>query len=297
MERLLTLKHFCETIDVDALTEMVLSPAEWSRVEQVLAVLGPFNTFTKKLQSTTTTLSDFYGYWMLIRIKLSQAEDSLSRDLLDEMNRYHEMLMENPVILASIYLDPRYQRGLKEKKSLAIAFLVELYSRIERVEAKTITSSAVTDGGVEEESDCDGNRIYEDLENYLNACQSIDQTSCIDVDERLRIEALLRQFWNVRAPLQTSVLSFWEKNKMEMPILYKLAAVMNAIPPTQTTVERAFSALALTLTSHRTRLGDTALQNILLLRLNNDLYDKDTSNSDDFIETFGESSTEQATQS
>lgn len=44
-----------------------------------------------------------------------------------------------------------------------------------------------------------------------------------------------------------------------------------AIPPTQASVERTFSALALVLTSHRTNLGDEILENILLVRLNHDL--------------------------
>lgn len=62
------------------------------------------------------------------------------------------------------------------------------------------------------------------------------------------------------------------KKKKSLPELYKLASVVYAIPPTQSTVERAFSSLPIVLTSHRTRLGSDVLQNIFLIRLNNKHY-------------------------
>lgn len=58
-----------------------------------------------------------------------------------------------------------------------------------------------------------------------------------------------------------------------MPELYRLASVIHSVPPTQTTVERTFSALALILTPLRTNLFDTALENILSLRLNRELFE------------------------
>lgn len=56
------------------------------------------------------------------------------------------------------------------------------------------------------------------------------------------------------------------------PVLYKLASVVHAVPPTQTTIERAFSAMALILTHLRTNLSDNNLVNILMIRLNRELF-------------------------
>lgn len=58
-----------------------------------------------------------------------------------------------------------------------------------------------------------------------------------------------------------------------------------AIPPTQTAVERVFSALALVLTSHRTNLGDEILENILLVRLNHNLLSTSGSEPNENVDT------------
>lgn len=83
------------------------------------------------------------------------------------------------------------------------------------------------------------------------------------------MKAIIESFDNlVIEPIQTPVLDFWKRMKLQLPELYKLSTVVMAIPPTQTTVERAFSALAMVLTSRRTRIGDEILQSILLVRFN-----------------------------
>lgn len=273
LQRLLQLRPFCsDTQHRYILGDAFIEGEDWAQVSSTVQILQLFNKYSKKLQSTSTTLSDFYGYWIIIRIKLSQAQDSFSLNLLQEMNRYNDLLMENPVILSAIYLDPRYQRGIKEKKSLAIEFLASLYSKIDRVTTENLNqSNAVQEEiGNQEESDS-----YEDLNKYLDACITADSSTRAEivVEEKERMKLLLEDFWNVRAPLNSSILDFWEKNKNSRPELYKLATVIFAVPPTQTTVERAFSTLALTLTSHRTKMSDDTLQNILLIRLNIGLED------------------------
>lgn len=250
------------------LRDILLTPEEWSLVSETTSILIIFNVYATKLQSTITTLSDFYGFWMILRIKLSKADNLFSQNLLQEMDKYQDWLMENPILLASLYLDPRYQRGLKDKKSLAIDFLLDLYARQMRI--KNMNNSARSTTVVEEANDEIDSSSFEDLENYLQACQAnvlfneVQELS----DRNVEVKTLLDQFWNVRAPLQTSVLDFWETNKINRPELYELACILNAIPPTQSTVERCFSMLALTLTSRRVRLGDDCLQNIMLVKLN-----------------------------
>lgn len=82
------------------------------------------------------------------------------------------------------------------------------------------------------------------------------------------IEQVIRKFDGQKEPLNTSVLDFRKKNRLNENELYKLSSVLFAIPPTQTSVERAFSSLALVLTPHRTLLSDDTLENILLIRTN-----------------------------
>lgn len=95
-----------------------------------------------------------------------------------------------------------------------------------------------------------------------------------NLSEKERITQILNDFNGKELSLTESVLNYWKKNKNNLPELYKLASVMMAISPTQASVERVFSALALVITSHRTNLGDKIMENILLTRLNHDLFVK-----------------------
>lgn len=68
------------------------------------------------------------------------------------------MLIESPLVISAVYLDPRYQRALKDKKSFAVNFLVGLY---EYKKASAAIEIEQTCG-----NDSDGS--YEELMDYLN---------------------------------------------------------------------------------------------------------------------------------
>ena len=55
---------------------------------------------------------------------------------------------------------------------------------------------------------------------------------------------------------------------MEIPLLYEASQVVFAVPATQVSVERAFSALKLILQPQRVHLNSKSLQNILFVRFN-----------------------------
>lgn len=71
-----------------------------------------------------------------------------------------------------------------------------------------------------------------------------------------------------------NVWEHWIARKHTHPELYEVATVVLAAPSSQASVERAFSALALVLTDLRTALNDSTLANILIIKLNKDLYQK-----------------------
>lgn len=76
------------------------------------------------------------------------------------------MLIENPLVLGTVYLDPRYQRTLGTKKSIAVTFLADLYARIVRIEAGNDELIAV-----ETRNECQSDEedlSYEELNAYLS---------------------------------------------------------------------------------------------------------------------------------
>lgn len=236
----------------------MLTDLEWTHLENCISILKPFQKYSTQLQSEKATLSDFFGYWLLLKVSLERKTDTLSINLLKHMNNRHDMLMNNPVLVACVYLDPRFQRAIPNQKQLAIEMLKSIYSRIEAVDKEEVGQHA------NDEENKSSDSLEGDLLQYLDACSTAYDTSDID--------AKIRSFDNVPPEqIKTSVLEYWANRQKDLPELYKLASVVLAIPPTQCTVERAFSALALVLSSRRAKLGDTVLANILLVRFNFDL--------------------------
>lgn len=226
-------------------------------MDECIATLEPFKKYSLKLRNETCTLSDFFGYWMALRFKLSSKSDDFSAELLSQMNARHDMLMKNPAVIAAVYMDPRYQRTLTDEKSLAVEVLVSIYSRLQ---ASLNKNDQVSD----EAEECDDIDVM--FQRYLDTCgRRVDEPN-------QDIKAIIRSFDNfIVEPIQTPVLGFWKRMQLQLPELYEISTAIMAIPPTQATVERAFSSLGLILTSRRTRIGDEILQNILMIRFNKNL--------------------------
>lgn len=273
--RLLELKPFCLSDDHHELLEdLSLCDAEWEEVQELVEILSPFNKYSKKLQSVQLALSDFFGMWTSLRIKLAKSSDDFSSVVIEQMNKYHTVLMDNPLTVASIYLDPRYQRSLTaDKKDLARKVLADLYVRLNKIEdIECSNENNVTEPTelADLNNDCDSE---DEMNEYLNACESAggsirEPIRMRDGNDLQFVKQRLMDFDGSIAPLSTNIFTHWNNLKSDWPEIYRLASVILAIPPTQTTVERAFSALAVVFTSLRTKLSDKSLQDILLVRLN-----------------------------
>jgi hAT family C-terminal dimerisation region len=72
---------------------------------------------------------------------------------------------------------------------------------------------------------------------------------------------------------EVNVVEYWEKKRYTHPEMYGLSQLAFAVPPTQVSVERAFSALRLILTYLRYNLAPQLLEDLLLVKLNFDLID------------------------
>lgn len=77
-----------------------------------------------------------------------------------------------------------------------------------------------------------------------------------------------------RQPHNYDVRKHWLARKHTHPELYAVATVVHSVPSTQVSVERSFSALALLLSNIRTGLSDEALEEILIIKLNKDVFEK-----------------------
>lgn len=275
--RLLELKEFCfslidDAVNLKKIDSYLLSESEWTAVERLVSILKPFYNCTIKLQSENCTLSDFYGYWLSISHKLTTITHypDFIEKLKNQMNDYQNRLLDNPVLISAVYLHPRYQRSLpREKRQIAVLFLSGLYRKAISFESEENTVN-------DQQPDAD---IDESFIEFLESlgCDGAGNERTTQSESEIRnhldINTLLKNFNGIQVNLGVAVLDFWKMNKTTRPELFKLAQIIFAVPPTQTSVERAFSVFAIIFTPRRNQLGDRVLQDILLVRLNSDMFE------------------------
>lgn len=272
---------FCDSLKQNSnhkkIQKFLLADAEWKDMEEIMKVLRPFARQTARLQSPNITLSDFYGFFLVLQIRTRKHNNSdLAKNLLKEMDGRKAVLLENKSMLAAVFLDPRYKIALQtdRMRNDAIERLIDIHDRLRTVENPVDVNSSRENAVVNQtnnNTDTEEESSFDEIQAELMNIPPIQTSSSCSNHQNTRtlsIEQQLREFFELPSHNIESITNFWEENKEKMPDLYKISNVIFGIPPTQVTVERAFSALALILSHLRTRLSDTNLENILLIRLN-----------------------------
>lgn len=236
---------------------------------EVVDVLQTVYDATMAIQNPAFTLSEFYCCWIRIQMRLQRMKSNASKltdlahNLLENLKNRKSALLKHPAMLCSIFLDPRVHRELVSdavEYKIAKMTLADLNERIFK-----------TKGEPSKEVDVNEN---DSLEEYFNQQVELVQNNAEQYRRTQFMESLDHFHRSVEImkfePIQT-ILEFWEKNKLLFPALYDVACVINAIPPSQATVERAFSTLKFVFGVHRTMLDQGRLEDILMIKLNADM--------------------------
>jgi hypothetical protein len=102
------------------------------------------------------------------------------------------------------------------------------------------------------------------LQQYVSRPQASNSASPPKMSTHRRIDRLKLN----QKGLGINVSEYWKSRKFLDSDLYALYEIVFSIPPTQVSVERAFSALRLVLTYLRFNLCSSILEDILLIKLN-----------------------------
>lgn len=263
--------------------------AKWSILQEMVAILKIPYESTVKLQTADYTMSDFYGNWNVMKVRLSKLQKKssdttqLAANLVQTLEKRRAQLLDNTVMMATTFLDPRFKTDIEtepEKVHLVKLFLADLNQRVKSGKSAEKTSSEENEM---EMSSSDDDDDYTLLDKYY-AKKGLQSTSILecttarstDITESSNDEtAILQEIESyqqittgIRLKSRESVLNFWQGQKTTLPLLYEIAKIIYAIPPTQATVERAFSALNIIFDKSRCNLRQELLENILLLALN-----------------------------
>lgn len=275
-------EYFAQT---DKSCELLLR--KWCVLEDMKNVLHiPYLT-TVILQKNDFTLSDFYGCLQIIELKLKQIIQSpkckrkqLAQSLQRCIHDRKPKLVETPLMICALFLDPRYKYAIDsdhEKVQLAKLTLEHIWDRF--------LSSSLSNETEQETSIVDATpddnmaKYYEELDLHLNeslGLESIGHCSSSSTTrshgKRSIIDAISRYEKSVlglRMKSSESIHSFWETKREEFGSeLYEIACIVFAIPPTQASVERDFSALKYMFTDKRYNLRPDLLESLLMIHLN-----------------------------
>lgn len=150
--------------------------ATFKTVEQKMPIIReaikilkvPFEV-TKMLQKPDITLSDFYGACLMMREKLKffknkqEKRTNLAEHLLSAFENRRSKMLDNQLMIASVYLDRRYSSELTENHiGLAKLFLSNLWERLRNLRNKIIDSPVVIEEQtISLESDDEDNFTFE----------------------------------------------------------------------------------------------------------------------------------------
>lgn len=250
---------------------------KWRTLDELIYILKiPYNA-TISLQRRDFTLSDTFGIWIGVKLHLKKVVDAkisktkLDITMLNKLDSRNECIFEHPAMKAAIYLDPRYRRVVTQSQTsvdAAKVFLLSLHRRLEFLKnrsANEIATETDLSGDLNDSFGIEFDREAAMNEFLGHTSQNIKSQSCSD------FEAELDLFDPPVMGINDSVLEFWTNNNTDV-MLRDVALAVYAIPPTETEVERDFSALKFIFSDLRSGLSNKTLENILCIHLNKDIY-------------------------
>lgn len=125
------MKHFADK--GEKIFRAVLS--KLPAIEQLMEVLEiPFKV-TTALQCEKFVLSDFYGLWLEMTLKLNMIENiEFSTILIQKLQNRKGQLLDHPAMLCALFLDPRYNQEMSyEQKEEARKLLKSLWFRLKSI--------------------------------------------------------------------------------------------------------------------------------------------------------------------
>lgn len=236
-----------------------VSPEKWKTIEIMERVLREPYKITMALQKADYFLSDFFGDWLKMKRNLQEIEHEFARRVLHSLIAREEPLLNHKLMLCTVYLDPRYNFLLDEAQTkIAVAELILLWSHINKICPQQANSQQLNDDD-------------DEFSKFLREASHKSQPNNINPYDSIIVK--VKSFRN-RAQLsyKTNIFDYWTSIKTEEPELFKLITVLFSIPATQASVERCFSSLTYIFNNYRSRLSPDILRDVLILRLNFELY-------------------------
>lgn len=233
---------------------------KWHELKCVIDTLSIPYVPSIKLQAVQCTLTDMWGLWTLLLLQLEKDNSALAKNILKSLKRRVHVI-KNPTMYAALFLDPRYKSVLRPvEQQIAMCELVNLHDKLQNKQSQ----NQIIEREIDElelmlmATDMNADDVTE--EDFVGGDSSSIQRE-FELFKRIK-----------RVEKENSVLAFWKENKIKFPQMYRLARVLFSVSNGQTSVERAFSALNYVYNDRRCNLNADILNDILMIRLNKEIF-------------------------
>jgi hypothetical protein len=275
LKRLVELRDFCDeykSFDKN----LSLTEDQWNKIINLLEILRPVAELTSRLQYEQLDVSQFIAFWKFAMFQLEQNPDPKAAILRKMIQKREEVMFENEILVAGMYLDKRFHNLLTyDQKAKAEDFIFKVWAKQKLIsninEEKEPEDVEIVEPVV-------SNSNYSNFENYIQiqmqtqgsaSSSSYSQTSQTNSTKnslQLELEKY-SQMPSLNADLNYKMIEYW-KLLEDLPILREIVLNILAAPVTEVSVERMFSHLNFILNPRRNRLKNDILEDIMFLRLN-----------------------------
>jgi len=123
------------SVNDKTLKKIALGHYDWQQIKTISKALLPAKVCSKKLQTEQLTMTDFYGAWISCKIQTNALNCSFATKLVQLMTNREKIILNNHVLLAAIFLDPRYNTTLSRVQSAnAIRYLTSIWICLKKME-------------------------------------------------------------------------------------------------------------------------------------------------------------------
>lgn len=234
-----------------------------------------------------------------MNIETKKCVNPLANTIINAIEVREKKLLKNPVLVSAIYLDPRFKFLLSTDENIvAQNHLMQLYDNYMNINIEnnsevttsqpstsqistslystlqSSTSQPPTLQSLTSQSSALGtsnkeNSSENDLLNYLNDIdENMNSTNSINNVRKAAYQEIKNYAPARILDTNINILNYWKIKNTEFRTLAVLANIVHAVPATQVSVERSFSALKFIYSDQRSQLSASNMENILLVKLN-----------------------------
>lgn len=267
--------------DVKKIKLFKLLKQKWEVLKEMDKVLRFPYQATIELQIQSLTLSDVFGIWLKMRLGLAalisskkNMKTNLAKHLMTALDNRKDVIFSNPFMSSALFLDPRFRSQIRRDESKmeeAKMTLKNVWRRLKVIESLSAIDTNANNSHTSTVSDASFEyNAEEELEKFLTGNSRNQSNEQMQVEED--IDMLLETFDPPHISSKMDILEYWDKEKDDNNVLYRLAMVIFSIPPTEVQIERDFSKLNFVFSSRRCNLAEERLNDIMVINLNSDLF-------------------------